>query len=160
MSLTQVLQSFELELEPGHLTPGHYSFHQTAVVLPGVGCLCVCSCCQLQPPSVPRQGQLVLLLTCPGICSLSCLIVPLYRSSRIYWIGKSSQMEEGTVAAVCLNQNSLTLFIEVFRVVSTNRFFRYFASVGVLLISRICCLPGGWYCFHLVLMALKNFFHV
>lgn len=76
MSLTQVLQSFELELEPGHLTPGHYSFHQTAVVLPGVGCLCVCSCCQLQPPSVPRVGSAG-LVTCPGICPLSCLIVPL-----------------------------------------------------------------------------------
>lgn len=75
MSLTQVLQSFELELEPGHLTPGHYSFHQTAVVLPGVGCVCVF----LLPAPAPlsSQGRVSWFGDLPRYLFFLFLIVPL-----------------------------------------------------------------------------------
>lgn len=147
--MTQVRWSFEPELEPRRLTG-------QCLCTRHLGCVWAVDVCVPVTASSPRrpQGRIRWLGTYPGIRLPFCSIC----SPQGHLVREDDHRDEEDVwaAAVCPGQNFLT-FYWIFRIVPLKE--RIF-SVGILLIIRTCHPPGGWYCFHFVLMAPKEFSHV
>lgn len=115
-SCTQVLWSFELELEPRHLTWGQ-SVYWTVVALPRLGCGYVHSCWHMRPHhsfSMVSSGLVTDQL------STFFHITPFASFREIYLDGKIIPDGRGYMSSSCasnLSQRLLTFFIRVFRLV-------------------------------------------